>query len=458
MSEVSQSFEVAIIGGGIVGLALATGLVHRGVQVKLYEKTSSFRPIGAGIGFTPNTKQALELLHPGALAAEQKVATANGDPDNPNDWLRYLDGFHHTTDEADEETLLYELYTGYRGFEGCVRADFLDELLKLIPDGVIEFGKSIHNILDLEDERRVLLQFEDGSVAEADAVIGCDGIKSRVRMMMFPATEPSYNHQYALRGVIPMDKAIEALGEYKARNRHMHLGPDRHVVTVPIALGKALNVVAFIPDAEQWPSSTAQLTAPADPAVVLDAFKDFGRPVRNLMQTLVDLTPQLTKWGIFDSVDHPAPSFTKGRICIAGDAAHASSPHHGAGAGMGIEDALVLSTLLAEVAGGTFASSKSRAEAVCAAFQAYTTTRKERSQWVAESSRVIGQIFEWRYPPTMRNWDKCLEELTVRSHRIWHFDQEAMLRAARAEYETLLGRTQLEQAEDTRAILDTEIS
>lgn len=166
--DIDRPLEVAVVGGGIVGLAVTTGLLHRNVRVKLYEKTSAFRPIGAGIGFTPNTKEALKLLHPGAYKAEQRVATANGDPNNPNDWLRYLDGYHHTSDE-DEERLLFQLHTGYRGFEGCVRAHFMDELLKLIPDGIVEFGKGIEDIVDREDGGKVLLRFKDGTSAEADA-------------------------------------------------------------------------------------------------------------------------------------------------------------------------------------------------------------------------------------------------------------------------------------------------
>lgn len=163
-----QPLEIAIVGGGIVGLALAAGLVHRDIRVKVYEKVPSFRPVGAGIGFTPNTKPTLELLHPRALEAAHRVATANGDPKEPNDWLRYLDAYHHTS-ENDEEVLLYQLYCGYRGFEGCVRADFLNELLNLVPDDIIAFGKSIDDIVDQGDDKKLLLKFKDGSTAEADA-------------------------------------------------------------------------------------------------------------------------------------------------------------------------------------------------------------------------------------------------------------------------------------------------
>ena len=249
-----------------------------------------------------------------------------------------------------------------------------------------------------------------------------------------PAAEPTYNHQYALRGLVPMDKAVEALGDYKARNRHMHTGPNSYVVTIPVALGKAVNLVAFIRDPGEWPSKTL-LTAPADKAEVIEAFKHFGSPVRKLIQTLVETAPRLDKWGIFDSVEQPSPTFVKGRICVAGDAAHAAAPHHGAGAGMGIEDNVVLAELLGQVASSPTVN---RASGIRAAFLAYSNIRKERTQWIAESSRVAGELLEWRYPATMQDWWRCETELTTRYHRIWDYDMNVMLRDARAEYQKLL--------------------
>ena len=161
-----QPVEIAVVGGGIIGLSLVLGLIHRNITVKLYEQSSAFSPIGAGIGLTPNAVRALDLLSPKALAAQRKVTTANGDPENPNDWLMYLDGYNC---EGTEEKLLFQLYSGYRGFEGCVRADLVNQLVQLIPPGVIELGKRLKQIVDRSDDEKVLLQFEDGSTAEADA-------------------------------------------------------------------------------------------------------------------------------------------------------------------------------------------------------------------------------------------------------------------------------------------------
>jgi salicylate hydroxylase len=158
--------EVAIIGGGIVGVIIAIGFLKRGVQTKIYEQAGSFREIGAGISFTANAIDCMEIIYPGIKTALKRVATTNGDPNNPNEYLQYSDGYNQKNGE--EPNLVFRLYTGYRGFEGCHRAHLLDEMIKLVPDGVVEFRK---RLLRYDDQpgQRVTLHFEDGSSAEADA-------------------------------------------------------------------------------------------------------------------------------------------------------------------------------------------------------------------------------------------------------------------------------------------------
>jgi salicylate hydroxylase len=71
------------------------------------------------------------------------------------------------------------------------------------------------------------MTFEDGSRAQADAIIGCDGIKSQVRQIMFgtgsPFAKPSYTFKYAYRGLVAMQDAVEAIGEERAQNACMHV-------------------------------------------------------------------------------------------------------------------------------------------------------------------------------------------------------------------------------------------
>ena len=113
------------------------------------------------------------------------------------------------------------------------------------------------------------------------------------------------------------------------------------------------------------------------------------------------------QWAIFDLGDHPVPTFYKGRICISGDAAHATSPHHGAGAGFCIEDSAILAELLKEDA----VRSHSHLEAVFATFD---QIRRERCQWLVQSSRHIGNCYEWRGKGVGRDFKKIEREINER--------------------------------------------
>lgn len=450
-----KALEIAIIGGGIAGITLAMGLLSRNINVRVYERGPSFREIGAGIGFTPNAEWAMRVLDPRIHAAFKRVAVQNA-----TDWFQWVNGYGHNTADAKEvlEELVYKMYLGKRGFEGCHRADFLDELVKMIPEGKVEFNRSLDSIVERGDGEKLQLRFRDGSSEKADAgrlklpficirrtdscnpaaVIGCDGIRSRVRQLILgednPASYPGYSHKYAFRGLIPMDNAKAALGIDKTSTRHMHLGLDAHVLTFPVAGGALLNVVAFVTDHEEWPYKD-KLTAPANRTEAVEAFASFNPAVRAIMDLLPD---KLDKWAVFDTHDHPAPTYVSGRVCISGDAAHASAPHHGAGAGFCIEDALVLAALINSAKMMVQESSKGKAELLRAAFDTYNTIRLERTQWLVKSSRFVGELYEWQDPKIGRETEKCGYEIEWRSYKIWNYDVDAMMRETAEEYKQRL--------------------
>ncbi|CAG8255715.1 unnamed protein product [Penicillium olsonii] len=429
----NSQVEVAIIGGGIAGVTAALGLLNRGISVKVYERASGFREIGAGIGLSPNAERAMLLLNPDIHAVFKRLATPNTE-----DWFQYVDGFNRSQ-EGDGEDLLFKVYLGERGFEGCRRTDFLNELVSLLPTGCVEFRKEIVDITEPGDEASpVALYFADGSMAYADAVLGCDGLRSRVREYILgvdhPAVEPSYTHKFAYRGVIPMKDAIQAIGEEKALTRYMHLGPECHVLTFPVSMSTMLNVVAFVTDPNEWPSLD-QTTLPATREEVLESFKNFG-PVVTAIMNLLD--QRLDKWGIFDLQERPVASYVspRGCVCLVGDAAHAAAPHHGAGAGSAIEDALALAVGLEEAVKILTAGleSISKRKTISAAFAAYECTRYDRTQWIIESSRFMGELFEWQAAGFERDPDKCHSEVEWRSHKIWDYDVENLIKEIRESF------------------------
>lgn len=160
----NQPFDVAVVGGGIVGLILTLGLLRRGIPVKIYEQSSSFHEIGAGVAFTANAQRCMELLDPNILQSMKNVASKN-----PHDYYRYVVGYSNdTSTQAEEEELLFQIYAGKAGFDGCHRAHFLDELVRFLPTGVVEFRKCLDTYIDRGEHEKVLLKFADGTTAEAD--------------------------------------------------------------------------------------------------------------------------------------------------------------------------------------------------------------------------------------------------------------------------------------------------
>jgi salicylate hydroxylase len=422
--------EIAIIGGGIAGVTAALGIFSKSVSVKVYERASGFREIGAGIGLSPNAERAMILLDPRIHAVFKSLATRNSE-----DWFQYVDGFNKSPNGDDEEEL-FKVYLGERGFEGCRRTNFLNELAKMIPKGCVEFNKHLVDISEPREENgKVALYFADGFKSRADLVLGCDGIRSCVRRCILgvdhPATRPSYTHKFAFRGIVPMEKAIGAIGDKKSLTRYMHLGPGCHVLTFPVAMCTMLNVVAFVTDIGDWPNHE-KLTLPATKQEVLQYFTNFGPIVTAIMNMLDD---NLDKWGIFDLYENPVPTYVSqgGRVCLVGDAAHGAAPHHGAGAGFAIEDVLALSVALEEAVGKlrTAHDLITRDQAIGIALSSYESVRYERTQWLIESSRFMGELFEWQITNCNRDPIKCHSETERRSHKIWDYDLDNMVKEVR---------------------------
>ena len=157
--------EVAIVGGGIAGISLALGLLARGITTTVYERSESLREIGAGIGFTPNSERAMKVLEPRIHAAFKRVTVQNG-----TDWFMWMDGFNGGGHDGDsrEHELIHKMYLGERGFEGCARADFLEELVKMAPKGTILYRKTLSSIVDLGVSEKLELRFTDGTSGTAD--------------------------------------------------------------------------------------------------------------------------------------------------------------------------------------------------------------------------------------------------------------------------------------------------
>ena len=161
-----NQLNVAIVGGGIVGCVTALGLLKRGVSVKIYEQARSFREIGAGIGFSTTPQTCMQLTDPNVLAALKAVST-----EIKAHYYPFNDGYHTQSDDPNDmrETELFRNNLGNSSFNACHRAHFLDELVKYIPEDVIDFQKRLDTYVIGGDDEEITLKFEDGTSATADA-------------------------------------------------------------------------------------------------------------------------------------------------------------------------------------------------------------------------------------------------------------------------------------------------
>jgi len=206
-------------------------------------------------------------------------------------------------------------------------------------------------------------------------------------------------------------------------------------------MGDSLNVLAVVSDPTSWPVGDRH-TAPARKAEVVRAFASWHPTVRAIVGLLPD---ELDKWAIVDSFDCPAPTYARGVLVVAGDAAHAAGPHLGAGAAMGIEDALVLSTVLKATREAILASGGSRHDRearIRAALRSYSDVRLGRTQWLVRNTRTAADLFQWQHPEVGSDADAFAREITWRFRHIWDGDVDEMARKA------LDGLTSLEQADD----------
>lgn len=211
------------------------------------------------------------------------------------------------------------------------------------------------------------------------------------------------------------------------------------MLSYPVAHGTILNVVAYCSSSDDWPSES-QLVLPATKEDLLRDFEGFRLSVLRILDKTekldrvsthvmcaktTDILTNIEQWAIFDLGENPVRTFAKGRVCIIGDAAHAASPHHGAGAGLCIEDAAVLSSLLGHdtVQGGAD---------IEPAFSAFNRSRRERAQWVVQKSRRAGQLFE-RQTEIGSDFNKMFEELEATLPRIWDYNIEEAIKTASME-------------------------
>ena len=348
--------NIVIVGGGIGGLFVANALVTHGLEVTVYEQAPALGEVGAGVYLTPNSVRHLQRVGLGPAVDKWGAKVGKNS--------RY---FHH--DGSFIAPVQVTDSIGWNATYGMHRADLVEILAKALPAGVVHTGHHCNGFKQSGGACRV--SFTNGMVVEGDAVIGADGIHSELRQYVFSPPRPVFSGTVAYRGVVP----TELVPEWPAESWEMWLGQGKHFLTYPVRAGALINFVGFVPVNEKIKEEMKESwSAPGDPDALRREFGNWDPRIGSLLRRV-----QTTFRSALHDRD-PSPSWTRGRLTLLGDAAHAMLPHLGQGANQSIEDGMALATILASVT----------RETIPGALLAYERLRRERAAMVQSGARENG--------------------------------------------------------------------
>lgn len=362
-----KGLHIAIVGAGIGGLTAALALQRAGFKVTVHEQAPKLGEVGAGLSLSPSAAHALRYLGLGpALDAASYL---------PEDQAvrHYQDG--RALQWTNRGRTLLEKY-GERYYL-IHRADLhgaLADAVQANDPGAIQLDRRCIGVT--QEGGQVQIAFEGGAQVVADAAIGADGSRSKVRNVLFGDDGPKYTGYIAWRGLVPMDRVPQSVLDPPSG---IYVGPGHLVNRYPVRSGKLLNFVAFA-EREAWEEEGWSIRSTVEE--LMQEFEDWHPDVRTF---LAAVPPELLfKWGLFDR--EPLARWCRGRIGLLGDAAHPVLPFLGHGAVLAIEDGVLLARAFAESA------------AVEEALSRYEAGRIPRASFVVHESRNAVKVFHSHEP------------------------------------------------------------
>ncbi|MBK0869510.1 FAD-dependent monooxygenase [Saccharopolyspora sp. HNM0986] len=364
---------MAIVGGGIGGLTLAMALRGRGIRAEVHEQAPELREVGAAVALSANGTKLLRRLGVGDQLAECSA--------EPTELIyrHWQDGRRLAAHPAGKD---YERRFG-APFYGIHRADLQRVLAGACGPQQVRLGSRITELTPGAD--KVGLTFADGSTSEADLVVGADGVHSQVRSLVTTEDPAVYSGTSGFRGLIPVSE-MPQLPDPGAIQ--YWTGPGAHVLHYPIGDGSVVNFLAVVDAPHEWTSPT--WTMATSRAEIAEFFAGWHPGVVEM----VTATTLHQRWALFGQ--EPLGRWSRGRITLLGDAAHAMLPHHGQGANQTIEDAIALADLLAGHTDRT------------AALAAYERVRRARTRNVQRSSWVASELLHLPDGPRREARDRAL--------------------------------------------------
>jgi salicylate hydroxylase len=386
---VSDRLTVAIIGGGIGGLAAANALHQRGIEVAVFEQADALGEIGAGVFMSPNSLLNIRGLGLGAELSKTQSKIGEGSQYYRMDGT--VVGSILTTDSVGNPVTAMH------------RADIIDVFTAKLPGSVVRTGYRCVGFQQTAD--RATLTFENGQAFDADLVVAADGIHSVLQKYVTEAGKPTHSGMVAYRGLIEAEK----VPEWRPGVSQLWMGDKKHFLVYPVRRNELINYVAFVPSNQRTAESWSALGNPND---LVEAFKDWDQPVA----MLVDRIKTCFWWGLYDRL--PLDTWVNGRLVLMGDAAHAMLPHLGQGANQSIEDGIGLSMFLEGC------DSKS----AVARLPHYERFRRTRTDVVQKEARQNGHRYDSNYESLEQRDQEIANSAILRK---WLYDYDVKAEAAK---------------------------
>lgn len=332
----TTSPNVAIIGAGLSGLALALALHQQHIQCTIYESRPAPLNIGGAVMLSPNALKVLDALD---VYERVRVKGYNFEI------LEYKDGDGNLLET--QEFGSQEKY-GYKGLR-IYRRVLIDELLAMLQEKNIpvEFGKKFSRIIS-ETEEEVTWEFTDGTSHTASLLVGADGIHSTVRRYLYPDLQPKFTGMAGITAAVPTSQLKLPAGYHIPVTIITSAGgfviAPQEIDGSEVLIGKQKRVSDEL-DRAGWESLLAdkaslvsflQKDAEAFPEIVQNAVSHIPHDKINVWPFYI--VPKLENW-----------ASKQRRMVILGDAAHAIPPSAGQGINQAFEDVYIFALLLGKV-------------------------------------------------------------------------------------------------------------
>jgi FAD-dependent urate hydroxylase len=372
--------RVLIAGGGLGGISAALGLARAGVEAAVFEEAPEIKEVGTGTGVWLNGMSALRRL-----GVHEEVIEAAGpvEVQEFRSWRGKLLGRLEVGNFAREQGLPLPVMVR--------RSELLRVLSERVDPHVLHLASRVVGFE--QDGDGVTLRLADGREEGGAALIGADGIDSVVRAGLGVGVGLRYAGYQYLRGLTNFDEAMLPQGLFSfAFGRGDRLGA-----------GYAGGGLTY------WFAVIVTPEGSGDPDVgrkgeLLERFKDFAPPTT----ALIESTPEESIYRHDIRDIEPIERWGERRVTLLGDAAHATTPNMGRGAGEAMEDAVALAESLAAASGDRDGGTTAEA------LRAYERRRREPTAQVQNKAWRIGKLASWKNPLACAVREQIMQRVVLR--------------------------------------------